>query len=70
MKGVDVHDPLLARHIQNDMFTQGVILETCGPKSQIIKIMPPLTIEEDDLVQGLDILEHVITAQLRDMEKG
>lgn len=41
MKGVDVHDPLLAQGIQNDMFAQGVILETCGPKSQIIKIMPP-----------------------------
>jgi diaminobutyrate-2-oxoglutarate transaminase len=64
MKGLDVHHPDLARQIQNDLFHEGVILETCGGHNQIIKIMPPLTIDKTDLEYGLDVLERTIARHI------
>ena len=36
---------------------QGLILLSCGYYANTIRLIPPLTIAEDHLTQGLDILE-------------
>lgn len=41
-------------------FKRGLIMETAGPDSEVIKIMPPLTIDETSLKKGLKILEESI----------
>lgn len=41
-------------------FDKQLILEVAGRKDAVLKIMPPLTIEEDVLRQGLTILKDVI----------
>lgn len=41
-------------------FDKQLILEVAGRKDAVLKIMPPLTIEEDVLRQGLTILKTVI----------
>ena len=41
-------------------FERGLILETAGPDDCVAKLMPPLTIEESTLQEGLDILEHAV----------
>jgi diaminobutyrate-2-oxoglutarate transaminase len=33
-------------------------METSGPNSEVVKIMPPLTIDEKGLEKGLTILEE------------
>ena len=41
-------------------FQRGLILEQVGPNDEVLKILPPLVIEEAELRQGLDILEDVL----------
>ncbi|MFC5080681.1 4-aminobutyrate aminotransferase PuuE [Vibrio thalassae] len=38
----------------------GLILLSCGVKANVIRLLPPLTIESDVLAQGLDKLEAII----------
>jgi diaminobutyrate-2-oxoglutarate transaminase len=36
------------------------VIETSGAESQVIKLLPPLTIEEATLQKGLEILEQSV----------
>lgn len=38
-------------------FERGLIVETSGPESDVVKLLPPLTIDPDTLEAGMDILE-------------
>jgi diaminobutyrate-2-oxoglutarate transaminase len=44
-------------------FELGLIVETSGPEDEVLKLLPPLTISDDELGEGLDI----ITAAVRDV---
>lgn len=37
-------------------FSNGLLAETSGPSDEVVKLLPPLTITDDELDQGLDIL--------------
>lgn len=54
--GVYYSDPETAGKIAADSFTRGLLVETSGPQSEVVKIMPPLTITGEDLDRGLDVL--------------
>jgi len=41
---------------------RGLILLSCGTRLNVIRLLPPLTIEWDVLSEGLDILEAAIEA--------
>ena len=43
------------RHLSDaaQCFAQGLILETCGGERQVVKLLPPLTMTDDVLEQGL-----------------
>lgn len=41
-------------------FEHNLIIPTCGPNGRVVKVMPPLTIEDDVLQDGLDRLERAI----------
>jgi diaminobutyrate-2-oxoglutarate transaminase len=43
-------------------FQRGLMLEPVGPRDEVLKILPPLVIEEDELRQGLDILADVLSS--------
>ena len=36
---------------------QGLLLLGCGLHGNVIRLLPPLTISDDDLTRGLEILE-------------
>lgn len=55
--GLDVSDPALAATIARLAFDAGLIIERCGSKDEVLKLFPPLTISDDVLDRGLDILE-------------
>ena len=59
-QGVEFADPQLAQDIASAAFKSGVLIETCGANDQVIKLMPPITIHEEALLQGLTILRQVI----------
>ena len=48
--------PQAARLISAEAFRNGVILETCGARDQVVKFLPPLIIEENMLEESLDIV--------------
>ena len=49
-----------AAEVCREAFANGLILETAGINAQVAKVMPPLTIDEAVLEQGLDIVERAV----------
>jgi diaminobutyrate-2-oxoglutarate transaminase len=39
-------------------FERGMLIETAGAQDSVLKLLPPLVIEEDDLLRGLDLIEE------------
>jgi len=60
MRGVDLKSGDIAGQVVRTAFQNGLIVETAGPKDEVVKCLPPLVIGEDQLSQGLDILEDAI----------
>ncbi|MCA9172098.1 MAG: hypothetical protein KDB23_30740, partial [Planctomycetales bacterium] len=42
--------------ISKAAFQNGLIIETSGPNDEVIKTLPPLTISQDQLARGLEVL--------------
>ncbi|MGE0495834.1 MAG: diaminobutyrate--2-oxoglutarate transaminase [Vulcanimicrobiota bacterium] len=55
----------LAKELSRRNFEAGLITETAGPEDQVLKFLPPLTIDEASLDRGLDIVEDSLTAAVR-----
>jgi len=60
IQGLRLPEPGLADRISKAAFARGVVIETAGPDSEVIKIMPPLTIAAEELSRGMDVLAAVI----------
>jgi diaminobutyrate-2-oxoglutarate transaminase len=60
MQGVACGVPGLADNICAAAFQRSLIMETSGPNSEVIKLMPPLTIDEAGLAEGLAVIENCI----------
>lgn len=60
MQGIAVHVDGLAEEICAEAFKRGLIIETSGPKDEVVKFLPPLIIDEEGLSKGLEILEASI----------
>ncbi|MFC8596514.1 aminotransferase class III-fold pyridoxal phosphate-dependent enzyme, partial [Streptomyces atroolivaceus] len=41
-------------------FELGLLLETSGPESEVVKVLPPLTISSEELEEGLRILARAV----------
>lgn len=60
--GVAFSDSKLASEISAEAFRRGLVIETAGPDDEVLKLLPPLTIEQDELERGLDIIEASVNA--------
>ena len=56
-QGIDCGTGDLAGAISKRAFEKGVIIETCGSDSHVLKFFCPLTISDESLKRGLDIVE-------------
>lgn len=65
MQGLECRDGELAGKICRYAFDHGLIIETSGADSQVVKCLCPLTISVDELNKGLDILEKAVSHTLR-----
>ncbi|CRK57299.1 Diaminobutyrate-pyruvate aminotransferase [Alloactinosynnema sp. L-07] len=54
--------PERADRIQRHAFDHGVIVELCGRHDEVVKILPPLTIDIPRLDSGLDVLRAALRA--------
>ncbi|MFY0310041.1 diaminobutyrate--2-oxoglutarate transaminase [Leisingera sp. D0M16] len=58
MQGISFADAGKAGEVRDRAFALSLICERCGPADEVVKCMPPLTITQDELSEGLDILER------------
>lgn len=58
--GLDMGTGEKAAAVVAAAFEQHLIVPSCGPHGRVVKVMPPLTIEDDVLHEGLDRLEKAI----------
>lgn len=45
-------------------FERGLLVETSGPADEVVKLLPALTITDDELRRGLDIIDESVAAVL------
>jgi diaminobutyrate-2-oxoglutarate transaminase len=64
IQGLVVNRPGAANRISAEAFRNGLVIETSGATDQVLKLLPPLTIQESRLREGLDILERSVAAGL------
>ena len=63
--GIDfapLDEPKLARRIAEDCFRRGLIVECCGRDSNVLKLLPPLVVEDNVIDEALAILHSTIRA--------
>ncbi len=53
-------DPEISRTVMQKCFAKGLIAERAGRGNNVLKLMPPLVIEDAQLMQGLAILRDVM----------
>jgi diaminobutyrate-2-oxoglutarate transaminase len=53
-------DDTLAERIRTTCCENFLVVETCGSKDQVLKLLPPLTIPDAQLIQGLEIIRNAV----------
>ncbi len=64
INGLELSPPELARQVVAEAFERGMVVETVGPRQEVVKLLPPLTIEDANLDRGLAILADSLAAAL------
>ncbi|SFD15686.1 diaminobutyrate--2-oxoglutarate transaminase [Pseudoalteromonas denitrificans] len=59
-----------AQLITKAAFEQGIIVESCGPYSEVVKLMPPLIVTESTIQKVITILHQVIATLPKEAEIG
>ncbi len=65
MQGLALHAEGAAEEVCAEAFRHGLVMETSGPADEVAKLLPPLTITDDELQRGLSILENAVEAVAR-----
>jgi 4-aminobutyrate aminotransferase len=63
MIGVEVIDATAAEAVARGCLDRGLIVLTCGPEQNVIRLAPPLNLSDAELEKGLDILTGVLVLQ-------
>ncbi|MCG8421448.1 MAG: diaminobutyrate--2-oxoglutarate transaminase [Proteobacteria bacterium] len=64
IQGLVFDDASLAARISRHAFARGLVIETAGPRDEVLKLLPPLTMNVDTMTTGLDLIEDSIGAAL------
>jgi diaminobutyrate-2-oxoglutarate transaminase len=59
-QGLNCVNGEIASQITKEAFKKGLIIETSGADSQVVKILCPLVISEENLQKGLNIVERAV----------
>jgi diaminobutyrate-2-oxoglutarate transaminase len=70
MRGIEMPSGEIAGEVVKSAFGNGLVIETSGPDDEIIKCLPALTITDDELTKGLDILADVVRSVLEKAERA
>jgi diaminobutyrate-2-oxoglutarate transaminase len=58
--GLAFDEAELAQQVASGAFSRGLLVETAGPEGEVVKLLPALTIPEDELDEGLAILADAV----------
>ncbi|MDE3724417.1 diaminobutyrate--2-oxoglutarate transaminase [Nocardiopsis sp. N85] len=61
-RGLAFTDTDLAKKVAAESFDRGLLLETSGPEDEVAKLLPPLTMTDEELTAGLDIMADAARA--------
>ncbi len=64
IQGIEFANIELAGVVSSIAFEHGLIIETSGPEGQVLKLLPPLTISEEELREGLAIIDRSVAEAL------
>jgi diaminobutyrate--2-oxoglutarate aminotransferase len=67
--GLAFDDPTMADAVCAAAFEAGLLIETAGAQGEVAKFMPPLTVTEDELHTGLDIVAGAVRTARKEMGK-
>ena len=59
-RGLSFESGELATKVCRAAFERGLLMETSGPDGEVAKVMPPLTVTDEELAQGLDVLTESV----------
>lgn len=62
IQGVEFTDLGLAGAASGEAFERGLIIETSGASDEVLKVLAPLTIQKEQLLEGLDIVQRSVKA--------
>ncbi|WP_237067056.1 diaminobutyrate--2-oxoglutarate transaminase [Microbulbifer guangxiensis] len=65
MRGLNCISGDLAGQITKEAFKHGLVIETSGADDQVVKTLCPLTISDENLKRGLDIVEAAVQKVLK-----
>jgi diaminobutyrate-2-oxoglutarate transaminase len=60
IQGLAFDRPSAAKAAAGEAFRHGLLIECAGPRDEVLKLLPPLTIDRAALTRGLDIIEDAI----------
>ena len=61
MIGVELTDKAMAEGVQRRCLEAGVLVLTCGPDGNVLRLIPPLTMTDVELDHGLAVLSAALT---------
>jgi len=62
MVGIELASAELAGAVQRACLDEGLIVLTCGPAENVLRLIPPLTLTDDEAETALAILERALAA--------
>ncbi|ANN14819.1 diaminobutyrate--2-oxoglutarate transaminase [Amycolatopsis orientalis] len=63
-RGLEFANGDLAGKVCAAAFERGLLMETSGPDGEVMKLLPPLTLTDDELTKGLSIIDEAIATVL------
>jgi diaminobutyrate-2-oxoglutarate transaminase len=70
IQGLVFDDPSVATRVARRCFERNLVIETAGPDSEVLKLLPPLTIDEEHLEDGLEIIAAAVDDVATGNDKG
>ena len=63
--GFEISSPQISQQVAREAFNRGLIIELCGARQNVLKFIPSLTIEEEVLQEGLEVINQSINLALQ-----
>jgi diaminobutyrate-2-oxoglutarate transaminase len=70
IQGFRFGQPGLAVAVSRTAFRQGLVIETAGPNDEVLKLLPPLVIDDAGLKKGLDLIADALAGVLASLPRG